>query len=48
MHSLVRQFGWGKAKITVLEAILNQLVWIDNNVGKEKAIPRSLLRLYRL
>jgi tRNA(fMet)-specific endonuclease VapC len=29
MLSLSRQFGWGHAKITALEALLNQLVWID-------------------
>jgi tRNA(fMet)-specific endonuclease VapC len=31
MLSLVRQFGWGKLKITALEALLKQLVWIDIN-----------------
>ena len=29
MLSLTRQFAWGKAKIAALEALLNQLVWID-------------------
>ena len=31
MLSLARQFGWGKTKTTHLEALLNQLVWIDIN-----------------
>jgi tRNA(fMet)-specific endonuclease VapC len=31
MLSLVRQFGWGKLKITALETLLKQLVWIDIN-----------------
>ena len=31
MLSLGRQFGWGKAKLDALEAMLRQLVWIDIN-----------------
>jgi tRNA(fMet)-specific endonuclease VapC len=31
MLSLARQFDWGKTKVTDLEALLNQLVWIDIN-----------------
>lgn len=31
MHSLVRQFNWGKQKIETLESLLGELVWLDIN-----------------
>jgi len=31
MHSLVRQFAWGQAKIDALEEMLRELVWLDIN-----------------
>ena len=31
MHSLVRQFAWGQAKIDALEEMLAELVWLDIN-----------------
>jgi tRNA(fMet)-specific endonuclease VapC len=31
MLSLARQFGWGGGKVNALEALLDQLVWIDIN-----------------
>ena len=31
MYSLARQWGWGQKKLDQLQALLNQLVWIDIN-----------------